>query len=90
MHQGLQYKTPAEIKATLLNNVQPLSDLSNKVKSGGIMDLSFLGEHASPPELPPNTPIPTPVVICPQKPPYVVVSPPAYFCPQEPYRLWSR
>jgi subtilisin family serine protease len=55
-YQSLIARTPAEVKSALFNATKPLGDLDGKMTTGGLLDLSFLGETSSPPPIPPKTP----------------------------------
>lgn len=86
-HASLINKPAAEIKTTLFNGVQKIADLDSKCATGGLLDLSFLGDGATPPPYPPKPP--PPVVICPNYPPCVIICPPVYQCPQHRGRLFG-
>lgn len=89
-HSSLLTKPPADVKTTLFNGVNKLAALDGKCATGGLLDMSFLGEGASPPPIPPRTPLPPPVVICPNRPPCLIICPPPYQCPQHPRRIFGR
>ncbi len=87
-HTALADKTPAEIKQVLFDATKHLAALDGKTTTGGLTDLSILGESAPAPPIPPKTELPPPVKVSPEKPPVVVISPPAHTCPQQGCRTY--
>jgi len=65
----------AALKKVILDSASPFPPLKGKSITGGVLDISFLGEPVPP--IRPPTPPPPPVIVCP---------PPVYYCPCPPRR----